>query len=80
MTTPYPKTCALLKRNRIDPSRVSVDGFGHNGYFVFTLDVSGNRVSDRSGIRPKRDFTTWPSVEFAKQAVETFLEEGGRAT
>lgn len=74
MSTPYPKTCALLKRNGIDPSDIAIEGFSDAGYFTFELDADRKKISQRGVI--KKEFHQWPNIELARRVMETFITEG----
>ena len=75
MTGPCPETCALLKRNGIDPTNVAIDGFGHSGYFVFVRNSSGDKVLDYSSHSMNKEFRQWPSVDLAKRVMDMFTKE-----
>jgi hypothetical protein len=74
--TPYPKTCALLERMRIDPARVLVNDFNEFGYTELVLDSAGNRIPTQHG--PKFIRKTWGDESAAHRVLAQFKKEEGR--
>lgn len=76
MSSPYPKTIAMLEAWGIDPDSVSVDGFDEDGYFTFIRDADGNRTI-RNGL-VLRQAHRWPEGCDSALIINQFRAEGGQ--
>ncbi len=76
MSTPYPKTCALLRRMGIDPNTVSVNDLNESGYSRFVLDRNGKKI--RTPFGPKTTRAAWPDERSGRRVVAQFRKEEER--
>lgn len=74
MSTPYPKTIALMRELGVDPIGIAENEFDTSGYWEIITDNDGKHILDRNGdaiaIRHR-----WPSPEIALRVVDQFVKE-----
>lgn len=77
MSSPYPKTVAMIEAWGINANEIMVEGFDLDGYYTFVFDESGKRVYLQGAQRYMTQRHSWPDNCDSALIVNQFRAEGG---